>query len=478
MVQLARDSLLSVVFYLAPRAANVILFVIVGRVAGPASAGVIALANTFLLLATTCMRGLDELVVRQVSREPEHGGRYLLNFALVRLACSLVIFAVVALAVRLVFSYAESTAIPVVLFTLCVVPDGLAFVAQSVLMGKRQFGAPAVVLAAVSTVKVIGAAGALASGQGLAVVASIWLTGSWVGAAGLFAIALVRVGGFRQTELAGWQPIREHWRSALSFLMISTLLAFEAQTDTLVLSKFHSEEQVGWYNGATTIAYSLLVLSQAYRFAVYPLMARYALLSHEKLAELYRQSVRYIGMLALPMAAGLLVLGPRLVRLAFGAEFAPAGLPLQILSFALMFLFLNEPNSRMMLVADQQRRLSIFLVISTLSNITFNLLLTPNLGAVGSAIARSASTCLFFIINYSYVARRLATVSIARLLAYALLATIVMTTLVAWLSHWPLVAVMSIGVVSYTAAILILDRSLYRSISQTVWLALRPQKPA
>jgi O-antigen/teichoic acid export membrane protein len=474
----ARDALLSVVLFLAPRVANVVLFVLVGRQAGPAQAGIIALANTYLILATTCMRGLDELVVRQVSREPDHGGRYLVNFALVRLVCSLIIYGVLALAVRYVFSYSESVVVPVLLFSLSVVPDGLTFVAQAVLMGQRQFAAPAIVLAAVSAFKLAGAAIVLVMGQGLAVMAGIWLVGSWLGAAALLVVTLRRVGGLRRADLSNWYPIRANWRAALSFLMITTLLAFEAQTDTLVLSKYHSEVQIGWYNGATTIAYSLLVLSQAYRFAVYPLMARYALQSQEKLAELYRQSLRFIGIMALPMAAGLLVLGPELVRLVFGPQFAPAGPVLQILSLALLFIFLNEPNSRMMLVTDRQRQLSIFLVVSTTSIIILNIVLTPGFGATGAAFARAGSTLLFFLINYAYVASRLASVNIVKLLVYATLASVIMAMLVALTVSWPLLAVMSIGVTSYIILLLFMERGLYNQLSRAILLAIKPDRAA
>jgi O-antigen/teichoic acid export membrane protein len=474
--KLARDSLLSVIFYLAPRFANVVLFVLVGRQAGPGPAGIIALANTFLILATTCMRGLDELVVRQVAREPKHGGLYLVNFAVVRLVCSVAIYGLLALAVHMVFSYSEPVAVPVLLFSLSVVPDGLTFVAQAVLMGQRQFAAPAIVLASVSALKLAGAALVLLFGQGLAVMAAVWLLGSWLGAAALLLVTLRRVGGLRRDDLPNWRPVQDNWRAALSFLMISTLLAFEAQTDTLVLSKYHSEAQVGWYNGATTIAYSLLVMSQAYRFAVYPLMTRYALQSKEKLADLYRQSLRFIGMLALPMAAGLLVLGPQLIDFAFGSKFAPAGPALQILSLALLFIFLNEPNSRMMLVADRQRQLSIFLVISTATNIMLNLVLTPGLGATGAALARAGSTLLFFILDYSYVANRLAFVNVAKLLLYPAAASVIMAILVALTVSWALLAVMFIGVLSYVTLLLLLERGLYDQLSHAILLAIKPPR--
>ena len=69
-LSLMRDALLALVFHVAPRFANVILFILIGRLAGPEQAGIFSLATTYLLIITTTMRGLDDLLIRQVAREP------------------------------------------------------------------------------------------------------------------------------------------------------------------------------------------------------------------------------------------------------------------------------------------------------------------------------------------------------------------------------------------------------------------------
>ncbi len=474
--KLARDSLLSAIFYVAPRVANVLLFVFVGRRAGPTQAGIFALANTFLIIATTSMRGLDELVVRQVAREPEHSGRYLANFTFLRLSLSLLAYGLLAVAVRLVFGYAETTALPVLLFSLCVVPDGLAYVSQAVLMGQRRFLESTVVLTAVSILKLAVGVVVLSLGYGLASIAWVWLSASCLSAMALLVLTVRQVGGLHLSGSFNWHPLRDNWRAALAFIMISSLLAFEAQTDTLVLSKFQTEAQVGWYNAATTLAYGLLVFSQAYRFSVYPLMTRYALQSREKLAALYGQSLRYVGAAVLPMAAGLLILAPQIVRLAFGSGFVPTVVPLQLLSFALLFIFLNEPTSRMMLVGDRQRQMSWFLVFSTLANITLNLVLTPVLGATGAALARLSSSCLFFMLNFSYVRLRLASVNVGRLLVPVVLAVLLMGLLVWTIRGWPLYFPVSVGVASYVSILVMFDREVRSDLATALRLVIKIPK--
>ncbi|HID63472.1 MAG TPA: flippase, partial [Anaerolineae bacterium] len=331
LIELTRDSLFSVVIHLAPRFANVLLFILIGRLAGPAQAGVFALATTYLLIFTTFMRGLDDLVIRQVSREPDRAPRYLTNFLLLRLGLSLLLYCVLLFVVPVVFDYAESTATPILILASSLVPDSLAHVAQAILLGQRRFGPPAITMTLASLFKLVGGELILISGGSLHQIAWIWLTGSLIGMIALLIVAAWEVGWLRRTDWLDWRPLAQNWSAAAPFLLITTMMALEAQADTVLLSAFHDEAEVGWYGAATTVAFSLALLSQAYRMSVYPLMARYAWQSQAKLSRLYERSMRYMGALVLPMVAGIILLSPQIVSLVFGPKFQPTAKVLQIL---------------------------------------------------------------------------------------------------------------------------------------------------
>jgi O-antigen/teichoic acid export membrane protein len=452
-IELARDSLFSAVFHLAPRFASVLLFIIIGRRAGPAQAGVFTLATTYLVIFTAVMRGLDDLVVRQVSREPDQAPRYLTNFLLLRIGLSPLLYGVLLLVVLVVFDYADDTTIPILILTLSLIPDSLTYVAQSILLGQRRFGAPAITLTGVSLFKLVGGGIVLFSGGSLQQIAWLWSVGSLLGMITLLVVAIQRVGGLKRSDWLDRRPIARHWRAALSFLFITTMATLETQTDTVLLSGFHGETEVGWYGAATTVAYSLVMFSQAYRFAVYPLMTRYALQSPEKLSRLYGQSMRYLGMLVLPMVAGIILLSTQIVPLVFGPQFQPTVRVLEILIPTLVFMFLNEPNIRMMLVHDRQNRISLFLVCSVTANVLLNLALAPAWGAMGAAAARVCSALIFFTLNYFYVSRFLVRLNIFRLLSRSGLATLIMA-LTLWLVRaWPLPVSIGIGIITYVAAL-------------------------
>jgi O-antigen/teichoic acid export membrane protein len=452
-LELSRDSLCALISHLAPRFANTLLFILVGHLAGPTEAGILSLAITYLLISTTLMRGLDDLVVRQVSREPDEAGSYLTSFLLLRFPLSSVLYGALILAVQTLFDYDQQTHTTILILALSLVPDSLCYVAQSVFLGMRQFGTPAAILASISSFKLVAGGLGLILGRGLDQIAWLWPVGSTAGAIILIFSAARRIGGVQRSDWLDWHPVAQHWRDGMLFLFITTMTALETQTDTVILSGYHGEAEVGWYGAATTVAYGLTMFSQAYRFAVYPLMARYALRSPGKLSQLYENSVRYLGTFILPVAAGIIVLSPEIVLFVFGSEFRPSITVLRVLTVAPVFMFLNEPNVRMMLVKDRQNLVSLFLVGSVTTNLVMNLALAPSHGALGAAIARACSTFIFFLLNMGRVAsfpehRR----SLHRLLR-PLTATVLMALVVWIVRAWsPLVSVF-LGALSYGIAL-------------------------
>ena len=453
LIELVRDAIFAVIFHLAPRFANVLLFIVIGRLAGPAEAGVFSLATTYLLILTTFTRGLDDLVVRQVSREPDQTPRYLTNFLLVRLALSLLLYAALVVVVLTIFHYSASTTSSILLLGASVMPDSLTLVAQAILLGRRRFAAPAITMSVVSIFKLIGGGLVLAGGGGLQQIAWVWLSGSLLGMAVLLTAAIIEIGGLQWSDWLDYYLVVRHWRSAVSFLFITTVAALESQSDTVLLSAFHGEAEVGWYGAATTIAFSILVLSQAYRFSVYPLMARYALQSPEKLTKLYERSMRYIGALILPVVIGISLLSPQIVAMVFGSRFGPTARVLEILVVALIFIFLNEPGVRMMLVHDRQRWVSLFLVLSTVANLAVNAILVPVWGASGAALARLCSSMILFLTTYYYVNRFIVKLDIIFLLTRPVLATIVMA-LVVWMTQALIIPVpILLGAITYCGSL-------------------------
>lgn len=479
--ELVRDSLFAILFHLAPRFANVVVFIIIGRLSGPDQAGVFTLATTYLLIFTTLMRGADDFVVRQVARESQRAADYFVSFLLLRLILSVVACATLWLLIGAAFNYPPSTETPVAILALAILPDGLLLVGQSVLLGLRRFKFVTVIVGAGNVLKLIVAGLIIAGGGSVIDVTWVWLLGSLGMLAAMSLAAVRQMGGrvaLRQVDRSALSLIRQHRSAILSFLAITALSTIEAQADTVMLSLYRTESDVGWYNAATTITFSLVMLSQAYRFSVYPMMARFAQQTPERLYRLYDRSMRYLGALVVPMVVGIMLLAPQIVALVFGPKFAPTGLVLQILVVSLVFVFLDAPTVRMMLVHDRQRVVAQIGIVSAITNVALNLVLSPQYGAVGASIARVISEFSASALCYIYLYRNILKLNPLSVLSRPVIAAFGMAVAIMAVNGSPLALTIPVGALIYVVLFIGLggivkdDRQiLYKSV------VVRPRKP-
>ncbi len=456
LLEVVRDTACSLVLNLAPRLASALLFIFLGHWAEPSQAGIFSLAVTYLVVLTSIMRGLDDLLIRQVSREPEQAKAYWINFSILRWVLSLLAYGGLLFMVLAILHYPRTTVAPILILALSLAPDGLTYVAQSVLIGQRQFGLPALVSAGTSLFQLASGALVVARGGDAQQIAWVWVAGSCGG-------MVVLLGGLLRRTARGWfggkfswDPILRNWRAALSFFFILFVVTLESQLDVVILSVYRREVEVGWYFAATTVLGGVTMLSRAYWQAMFPLLTRFTLVSRERGWGLYRRSSRYMGALIVPLVTGLVILASPVIDFVFGLRFQPATIVLQLISLALVFAFLSDCNSRLMQVNDRQSRTLWFVVISLAVNLVLNLALDPALGARGAALARIGSAMTYFVLSQVYVSLYLGALNLFRALAKPVGACLPMALTVWLVRDWPLAVVICLGIAVYGAGLLLL----------------------
>ncbi len=454
--RLLRNSTLSFTTSVVTKAVNAVAFILIARASGVHLAGIFSLGTTYLVIVMASGLGLDELMIRQVARDRSTSAQYFGAFLGLRLLVACAAYGLMYLVVGRAMHYSPTTSVPILVLALSTIPDSLGSVGQALLNAHERFDVPLIAGVSSSLVKLGAGFGAVAVGGGLIGIGWAWVAGSSLGAAILLVSAARLAWPFvprRWLERTFWI---DNLRMALPFLIIGFLVTIEYQTDVIILSAVRNETEVGWYGAVTTIIFALTLIPQGYRAAVYPLMARYHKSDPPKLAHLYELSFFYLGALALPMAAGLALLSQPVVILLYKPGFSGAILPLQIISWFLIFNHLNVPNTRLMLVYDRQKLLSIFLAASMGLNILLNLWLDPTLGVVGAAAARVISAGGFLLISDYFVRRFLQPHNILRSLAKPILATALMAVAVWIVKDVNLWLAILVGIVVYAGALFIL----------------------
>jgi len=399
-IQLGGAVLWGGLLHLAPRLASALSLVFIGRTAGPGPAGVFVLGVTYLLIASSAMRGLDDLTIRESSRQPAAVGAGLRSYLPTRVLLSAIAYLLIAVMASIIFQYDSTTRAVVLIVGLAVIPDSIASSAQSVLLGAGRHASPTLAALFASALKLAAVGWVLATSGSLSQIAWAWVTASIVGSVISVWIAISIPTSSSNTARS--QTHRHALKldvDQLAFLSISVLLTLDGQIDTLVLAATRPQSDVGYFGAATTVAYSFLVLSQGVRIAIYPEMSRLAPGGDVKLHELYLRAVSFLGVIGMAVFVALSRLSSPLVLLLFGPSFAGSVAPLLILGLAVGLMFPNEANSRLLLAQGHHRMMVGTVSAVAATTVALNLLLAPRMGPVGSAWARTLSSALFLLLN-------------------------------------------------------------------------------
>jgi O-antigen/teichoic acid export membrane protein len=193
-------------------------------------------------------------------------------------------------------------------------------------------------------------------------------------------------------------PGRSPWDIGIEFWTFSAVRGLASAIDlslvwfdVLLVGAIRSTAEAGVYATASRFVVSGTLVMQAMRLAIAPQIS--ALLStgqRERAGEIYRVATLWIVVTSWPLYLALAFFGPLALEL-FGHDFTSAGSALSILSIA-MLLNLGTGNvGTVLLMAGKSRWLLIDKAAAVTVNIGLNLLLVPDHGIDGAAIAWGAA---------------------------------------------------------------------------------------
>jgi O-antigen/teichoic acid export membrane protein len=201
-----------------------------------------------------------------------------------------------------------------------------------------------------------------------------------------------------------WIPLL---RFGLPFALIQVSLTFAFRFDTLILENYYSDAVVGWYNAAYTLTRSLLILTAAFTTALVPTMAREYVLDPKTIRPWYFQSVRFIALIGLPLAAGGTVLADTIILRLYGQDFAPAVVAFAILIWDTPFLMYTSICGNFTTAMKQESKAAWVYGAEGVFNILLNLLLIPRYGILAASLVTVATELLGTILFYRIFRREL-----------------------------------------------------------------------
>ncbi|GAB4197494.1 MAG: flippase [Roseiflexaceae bacterium] len=282
--------------------------------------------------------------------------------------------------------------------------------------------------------------------------------------ANLLGILLMTYACWRGVRLIGMLPGRAvpgGWlrllRATIPFGVIGFTLGLSYRFDTVLLDIFRSPQETGYYNAAYSLVFSTVMLSNVINTALYPSLSRQAGSDAASLGPIYGRTLRYLLVLALPIAAGAWSLADQVIPFLYDQDYLPAIPALQIVIWAVPLMFASEFLGYVVLVSGHERLVARSVIISTSFNVLLNLLLVPRFGLLAAAVL-TVLTEAVLVGQYAWVLRdRLRGLDWGRTLLRPLLAVALMAALVlAAKPYLPLLLNVPLGAVAYFGVLLAL----------------------
>ncbi|WP_379547112.1 flippase [Qipengyuania sp. DSG2-2] len=236
---------------------------------------------------------------------------------------------------------------------------------------------------AVCTVLLFLALGGMALGEAVVTYACMTLLGT--------LIAAFMVHRLAPSEIKGQVPtyrIRAWMALGLPILVGMSSKLLLGKTDVLLLAPLSNLIETGLYGSAYRITYLLSFPQVVLMTIVTPALGEaFAKRKAGQVRRVTRLSLAFTAVTVLPLLTAVLLFAEDILRIVFGAEFVGAAAPLRLLvvgqaasCFAMVF-------ASMLIIGGREKAFAGWNALMLAANITLCVLLIPQFGAVGAALA-------------------------------------------------------------------------------------------
>ncbi|MEO0080886.1 MAG: flippase [candidate division WOR-3 bacterium] len=366
-----------------------VFFALAARHLGTEKFGIFSLALAFTTMFSVFSDlGLGFLAAREIARDSSVASRYIGNALAIKVAVSVLLIGIVTLTVRLL-GYPSTTVAVVGVTSLFILTSAVALYYSFIFQGfeRMEFTALTRMLQTGTLIT-----GGVLLGRG----AAVTLRYAWLYVGAGFAAALasavvcaaVLVAPSLRLEL---RTMVRMLRAAFPFGLASVFVVLYYWNGTALLSKFKGDSEVGLYSAAFRLVLGVGFLSFAFSGAMYPVMSRLHQGAAQRLQAGITSSLRYVMILAVPVAVFGLVLAGPLVRFIYGGQYVGSVAMLRVLAWWGGLASLNSMLSNYLYAVDRPGVVMLQSAVGLGVNVLLNFLLIPLAGGIGAAVSITAA---------------------------------------------------------------------------------------
>jgi O-antigen/teichoic acid export membrane protein len=228
----------------------------------------------------------------------------------------------------------------------------------------------------------------------------------WFAVVQLIPAAIVLVTqGVAASRIVNCRPVfslRESWqllRESLPQTAVLIIGVLYWRADGVILSLRSTQDEVGVYGLAYTLAFTISVLPGFFGTSTLSAMTRLYATSRERFAKFVVGSVETMLFVGMPIALVGSICAAKIVGVVGSAGFVEKGGPtLALLLVAASVAFVTGILSQALFAAHDQIFLLRLNCVNLVINVLLNIFLTPKFGAVGAGIAMLITECVGLVV--------------------------------------------------------------------------------
>lgn len=397
---------------------GLIFVVYVARFLGAEGFGKYNFALVFTgLFAVFADLGLSILTVREIARDKSFASKYITNTAIIKIILSVVTILLIVLIINLM-NYPWDTTYSVYIFGLYVILISFSQIFRSIFKAFEVMEYESLITILDKLITVSLGLWVLFSriqlfGSQLIAVVFVFLISGICDVIFSFIICFKKVIKINRRNLI--RNIREagidfaFWRflfkEAAPFAIQLIFGVIYFQIDIVMLSMMKGDAIVGIYSAAYNLIVVLLFIPRIIIMVLFPVMSKFFVSSRNSLKITLEKSIKYVFIIAFPIAIGITLLGDNFILLLYKEEFLLSVIALQILIWYIPIRFINCITSISLAAMDKAWIRTNAAIVCSFFNIGVNLVLIPMYSFKGAAIATILTEILLFA-TYFYFIRK------------------------------------------------------------------------
>jgi O-antigen/teichoic acid export membrane protein len=199
---------------------------------------------------------------------------------------------------------------------------------------------------------------------------------------------------------------RYNWQVAL--IMFIDAIVWR-RSEVFFLGRFHPSSEVGFYGLAYSIVeQAMIFLPGIFAGVLLPVISElYGKKDKTSLQKIFIYSSRYLSFATIPACVGLIMLSKSIIFSFYGPGYLKAASVLRILSISGCFGIIAGAASSIQYGTERQDFILKWGSVTAVINIILDFVLIPNFGAIGAAIANSATQICAVVVGILVVCRSL-----------------------------------------------------------------------